>query len=390
MTEPARVLPFPQAAEAIELRHLRSFVAVAQELNFTRAAERLHLSQPALSRQMRQLETLVGCALISRSTRHVELTVAGEALLDRASRLLRGVDEAVAETQAIGGELTARVARLWEPMIDVMGEQQTLEDARATFEALHAQFDAPAGVGTQVVNAGGVSSLLLRPPDGARATALYLHGGGYVLGSALGYRHLAGALAAAAPAQMLVPDYRLGPEHPFPAALDDALRAYEWLLERHGVPQGVVGDSTGAGLVLSLLLTARRRALPMPRRIVLLCPLVDLSWTVGRAAAASTAAVAEMQRRFTRPYLSGHRLDDPIVSPLMADLSDLPPMLVQAATGDVLRDHAHAVVARAQAHGVTARLELHPTATHGFQAFWSFLPEAADALDRAGRFLAQR
>src|SRR5438067_10569110 len=107
--EPGKVLPLPVAPDAIELRHLRSFVAVAEELNFSRAAERLYLSQPALSRQIRMLERLVGCELLRRSTRHVELTLAGEALLDRTRLVLAALDEAVAAAQTAGGELNARI-----------------------------------------------------------------------------------------------------------------------------------------------------------------------------------------------------------------------------------------------------------------------------------------
>ena len=110
VTDGGKLLAFPQAPEAIEFRHLRSFVAVAEELNFGRAAERLYISQPALSRQIRSLEQLVGCELLRRSTHRVELTIAGEALLDRARPLLREVDEAVSATQSVGGELVARVA----------------------------------------------------------------------------------------------------------------------------------------------------------------------------------------------------------------------------------------------------------------------------------------
>ncbi len=112
--ENAEVVSLPQAPDAIELRHLRAFVAVADELNFGRAAARLYLSQPALSRQIRSLERLVGCDLLRRSTHRVELTLAGEALLDRARGLLRDVDEAVSATRSVGGELLARIARHWE------------------------------------------------------------------------------------------------------------------------------------------------------------------------------------------------------------------------------------------------------------------------------------
>ncbi len=107
----ARILALPQAPEAVELRHLRAFVAVAEELNFGRAAERLYVSQPALSRQIRSLERGLGCELLRRSTHRVELTLAGDALLDRARRVLADVDEAVSATQAVGGELSNRVAR---------------------------------------------------------------------------------------------------------------------------------------------------------------------------------------------------------------------------------------------------------------------------------------
>ena len=104
------VLAFPQAPDGVEVRHLRAFVAVAEELNFSRAATRLYLSQPALSRQIRALERLMGCELLRRSTHRVELTVAGSALLDRARRLLADLDEAIAATQSVGGELANRMA----------------------------------------------------------------------------------------------------------------------------------------------------------------------------------------------------------------------------------------------------------------------------------------
>src|SRR5215218_10224522 len=118
-TSLGRVLPLTPAPDGIELRHLRAFVAVAEELNFGRAATRLYLSQPALSRQIRALERLVGCELLRRSTHRVELTVAGNALLDRARRLLGDLDEAIAATQSVGGELANRMASLWAPMVEL-------------------------------------------------------------------------------------------------------------------------------------------------------------------------------------------------------------------------------------------------------------------------------
>jgi epsilon-lactone hydrolase len=387
--ERANVLPFPQAPEAIELRHIRAFVTVAEELSFSRAADRLYVSPSALSRQIGALEKLVGCELLERSTHSVELTLAGDALLERAREVLRDVDAAVQMAQSVGGELVGRVARLWEPVQDVFETDATIDELRTAFEAMQAQFAPPPGVELRPVNAGGVASLLLATKPELEPTLLYVHGGGHVLGSAFGYKHLAGALASAAGTAVLVPDYRLAPEHPFPAAVDDVLRAYEWLLGR-GAPFSVAGDSAGAGLTLSLLLTVKERGLPMPRSAALLCPAVDPTWTLGPPGDSPPAAVSEeLRRRFTEPWLAGHPIDDPIVSPLSADLSGLPPMLIQAATGDPLLAHAHRLSEHARACGVDVHLELYPSATHGFQFFWSFLPEAADAIERAAAFTGE-
>lgn len=384
-----KVLPLPHAPDAIELRHLRGFVAVAEELNFGRAASRLYLSQPALSRQLRQLERLVGCELLRRSTHRVELTLAGEALLDRARRLLRDVDDAVRATRSVGGELAGRIARLWEPVSDLTTVDADLRDLRTAIEELHAQSPPPPEVNVRPANTGGVPSLLLSPAE-QPATLLYLHGGGYVAGSAFGYRPLVGTLAAAAETCAVLPEYRLAPEHPFPAAVEDALRAYLWMLDAGTTPQGVTlaGDSSGAGLVLSLLISLKQQELPLPGRAVLLCPWVDLTCRFRKRGDDEPQPVIapEQLRRFAAAYLAGHPSDDPLLSPLTADLTGLPPMLIQAATGDPLLDNARRLADHARGHGVNARLELYPVATHDFHLFWSFLPEAADAIQHAGAF----
>ena len=190
MDDDRTVLPLPGAPESIELRHLRAFVAVAKELNFARAAARLYLSSPALSRQIRVLERLVGADLLRRSTHHVELTLAGEALLDRARGVLADVDEAVARTRAVGGELSGRMARLWAPTADAGLDVTAL---RRAGEALHGQFAPPPEVQVRAANAGGVPALLVGTDLDRPADLLYLHGGGYVSGSAFGYRPLVGA-----------------------------------------------------------------------------------------------------------------------------------------------------------------------------------------------------
>ena len=379
--ENAEVVSLPQAPDAIELRHLRAFVAVAEELNFGRAAARLYLSQPALSRQIRSLERLVGCDLLRRSTHRVELTLAGEALLDRARGLLREVDEAVSAARSVGGELLARIARHWESFAEV--SPGDLQELRIAFEGLHGQFEPPPNISVRSVNAGGVPGLLVTPSSEEPATILYLHGGGHVAGSAFGYRPLAGALAEQAGTGVVVPDYRLAPEHPFPASVEDAVRAYRWMLGRGATRIIVAGDSSGCGLALSLLLSLKQQGLPAPGAVILFCPWVDLAM-VSRDRIPHE--LDDFRRASVGLYLAGHPADDPLVSPLTADLTGLPPMLVQAATGDPLLDEARELTDHARDCGVDARFELFPVDTHDFHIFWSFLPEAAQALQQAGRF----
>ncbi|MES9609362.1 alpha/beta hydrolase fold domain-containing protein [Actinomadura sp. NPDC000929] len=389
---PPRVLRLPQAPDAIELRHLRAFVAVAEELNFGRAAARLYLSQPALSRQIKGLERLVGCDLLNRSTHRVELTLAGEALLDRARTLLSGVDDAIATTRSIGGEASGRAGRLWRPIADHNRAGGDLGQMGVEYETLLAEFEPPPEVAVRPVKAGGVPALRLAPPDASPSRVLYLHGGGFVMGSAYGYRPLAGALAVAAGCEVVVPDYRLAPDFPFPAALDDAAGAYLWLLEA-APPERVViaADSSGASLALSLLLALKDKGLPLPGGAALFCPWIDLAHTVleEEPAGPQLVVTGRMMRQCVDHYLAGRSLDDPLLSPLASPgrLRGLPPLLLQAGTGDHLVGDARRLAEEASEQDVDARLELYPVATHGFHLFWTFLPEAARALDQAGRFV---
>ncbi len=387
------VLAFPQAPDGVEVRHLRAFVTVAEELSFSRAAARLFISQPALSRQIRALERLVGCQLLRRSTHRVELTVAGSALVDRARRLLADLDEAISTTQSVGGELANRMATMWAPVLDVVSADRDIEEMRTAYEAFLAQSPVPDGVAVRPALAGGVSALALTPAEGDQGTAiLYLHGGGYTIGSAYGYRPLVGALVAAAGVGALVLDFRLAPEHPFPAAVEDAVSAYRWLAAQRGASSIVLaGDSAGAGLACSLMLTLREQGEPLPAGAAFLCPGVDPSGnTILNGVIDPEPAALEQLERSTNAYLSGHPPDDPIVNALVADLTGLPPTLIQAATGDLIRPDAEAFAERAKAHGVDARLELYPAETHVFHVFWPFLPEAADALQSAGAFIRDR
>ncbi|MFG1819389.1 alpha/beta hydrolase fold domain-containing protein [Kribbella sp. NPDC049174] len=384
----ADVLAMPQTPDAIELRHLRAFVAVAEELNFGRAATRLYLSQPALSRQIRALERLLGCDLLRRSTHRVELTLAGEAFLDRARTLLGDLDSAIATTRSVGGELINRVNRVWAPLADE-GFEGELGRMRAAYEGMLAQVEMPAELTVVPVTAGGVPALQVG--TGGTPSVLHLHGGGFVLGSAYGYRALAGALAISTGSAVLLPDYRLAPEHPFPAAVEDARSAYLWLLEQGVAPDELIvsGDSSGGGLAMSLLLMLREQGLPLPAGAVLLCPGLNLAEALDGSSPLAMHDHFKTMAQVTTWYVGSHSVDDPLLSPLNADLDGLPPMLVQSASGDSVGDDMRRLVEHAEKAGVEVVAELYPADTHVFQLFWSFLPEAQQAMTRIGEFTAQ-
>jgi len=390
MDEPQNVLALPQAPDAIELRHLRAFVAVADDLSFSRAAQRLFISQPALSRQIRGLERLVGCDLFRRSTQRVELTLAGEALLARARALLADLDDAISVTRSVGGELAGRMALLWEPWARASAEVADLDGIRSALEELHGKFTPPPDVAVAPVIAGGVPALRVTPETPSSATVLFLHGGGHVAGSAFGYRHLAAAIATAARAPALVIDYRLAPEHPYPAAVQDAVNAYLWLRDTGGDQARIVvaGDSSAGGLVMSVLLALRERGLPMPAGAALLCPWLDLTGRMQRPAQDSPLVFSpETAHRLAQAYLAGHPVDDPLLSPLQTPLTGLPPLLIQAASGDAVLQEAQLLARHATQCGVEASITVYPVPTHDFHIFWSFLPEARDAIDEIGRFV---
>jgi acetyl esterase/lipase len=228
-------------------------------------------------------------------------------------------------------------------------------------------------------------------PD-RRPTVIYLHGGGFIIGSAFGHRPLIGALAAAGGETILAPEFRLAPEHPFPAAVEDTDRAFEWMLERGTPAERVVfaGDSAGCALAMSVVLTRREKGLPLPGGLLFFCPGLDFSGSTLERMATEDEEVALMLKHLKAhadAYLGGHSIDDPIVSSLRADLTGLPPILIQAATGDPQREDAHILNERARAAGVDSQLELYPVETHAFQTFWSFLPEAMQAVERGGEFV---
>jgi len=264
---------------------------------------------------------------------------------------------------------------------------------REQYDRAERVFKTPADVRVEAVQAGGVSSEWLVPP-GARtdAAVLYLHGGGYVIGSTRSHRHVAAAIAAAAGISALLADYRLAPEHPYPAAVDDAVSAYVWLLRRGIAPGRIViaGDSAGGGLTVATLLAIRDRGRPLPAAGVCISPWVDLTCS---AASYTTRAEADPMvtrdgvAEMARLYLAGASAKTPLASPLHADLKGLPPLLIQVGSDEVLLDDATQLAAAAKAAGVAAEVEVWPEMIHVWHWFLPMLDEAERAIDVIGRFV---
>jgi acetyl esterase/lipase len=245
------------------------------------------------------------------------------------------------------------------------------------------------------LRAGGVPAEWVEAP-GARAdrAIVYLHGGGYVAGSPRSHRGLAGELGRAAGARVLSVDYRLAPEHPFPAAVDDAVAAVAWLLAQGYAPGrlAVAGDSAGGGLTIATLLSLRERGLPQPAAAACLSPWVDLEGageTLRTHAHLDPMLAPDYIAAVGRHYVGeAGDLRHPLASPIHAELGGLAPLLVQVGAREVLLDDARRLVARVVAAGGRAELEVWAHMVHVWQIF-GFLPEARRALVRLGRFLRE-
>ena len=273
---------------------------------------------------------------------------------------------------------------------------ESVEAFRAGFKAMMAGMMVPGGLRTTQTALGDRPALRIEPGDGPSAgTILYFHGGVWVLGSPETALSLAGNLAARTGFTVFSLDYRLAPEHPFPAATDDTLSAYRALLDSGHDPSTIVfaGDSAGGGLAVTTSLAARDAGLPLPAAIVGFSSMFDVTWTgesMDTKAGIDPIFTRESLARTTAMYLAGADPHQPLLSPaLHADLTGLPPMLLQAGTNEVLLDDSTRMAARATAAGVDVILDITGDVPHGFQTFAGVLDEAGEALDRAALFLTQ-
>ncbi|HEY2107371.1 MAG TPA: alpha/beta hydrolase [Candidatus Binataceae bacterium] len=270
----------------------------------------------------------------------------------------------------------------------------TLPEMRVAFE--QSAMPPQADVTSERVNANGVDSEWIAAPGAAADRAvLYLHGGGYVLGSVATHRDLIGRISRAAQARVLGLNYRLGPEHPFPAAVDDALAGYRFLLANQFKPSRIVvaGDSAGGGLTVAALVAIRDAGLQLPAAGVCMSPWVDLE-EKGESMTTRAKADPVVQREgligMAQAYLGGKDPRTPLASPLHADLKGLPPLLIQVGDAETLLDDSNRLAEKARDAKVQVKLEVWPEMIHVWQLFASFLPEGQEAVEGIGKFIRER
>jgi len=241
-----------------------------------------------------------------------------------------------------------------------------------------------ATVPTEVVRAKSATA--------SSSAVLFLHGGAYMIGSPVSHRSITARLAALTRATVFVPDYRLAPEHPFPAALDDAIACYRALLAQGYSPAqiAVAGDSAGGGLALSLCLRLRSEGLPQPCCLALVSPWADLTLTQLAPVTDDALLHPAWLKQGAAAYLQEHSAQDPFASALYADLAGLPPTLLQAAAVEILRNDARRLAGALTAGGVAVEHREFADMWHDFQLYAGIVPEATQAVTDIARFIGSR
>jgi acetyl esterase/lipase len=278
--------------------------------------------------------------------------------------------------------------------LDIGGE---VAEQRAIFHGMIASIPLPEDVSAKQEELGGVPVVTVQTTESdPEHVILYFHGGGYALGSAPDSVGLAADVARRAGARAISVDYRLAPEHRFPAAVDDAVAAYRALLGQ-GVAESAIafaGESAGGGLVAATLVALKDAGLPQPASAAVFSPWADLTVTgesagdgAGGRAALDPALTPAGLRTRARDYLGDRDPATPLASPVFADLGGLPPLLIQVGSHEILLDDAVRLAARAAAANVRVDLQVWPEVPHVFQGFAAILDEADQALDSAAAFL---
>jgi acetyl esterase/lipase len=294
--------------------------------------------------------------------------------------------------------LRARLARLaFRGLMKHSNREVPFAEIRKRFQRMEWLVPPPRrGTRIKAVDAGGVPGELVTTtksrPD---RFLLYLHGGAYLFGSPRLYRHFIWRIADAAHATVLIIDYRLAPEHPFPAGLEDAVTSWRWLLANGATPAGaaIAGESAGGGLALATMLKLRDDNLPLPAAAVVMSPWTDLALTAPSLhlnAQSDPMLVAGDVPRFAAAYLGGADAHNPYASPLYGDAHGLPATLIQAGGDEILRDDVVRMAEKMRAAGCEIELQVWPQMPHTWQLLAPVLPEARAAIDEIARFFKHR
>ena len=285
-------------------------------------------------------------------------------------------------------------ANLFGPQLAAMREM-TIPQQREAFDAAMEPIPLADGCAVETLELGGVPAEKITHAGALPGKVLlYLHGGGFMIGGIKSYRHLVSRFAVAAGVTAYHLDYRLAPEHPFPAALDDAMAAYRQLLKTGIAPTNVVvgGDSAGGNLATALLLKARQDGVPLPAGLYLLSPWLNMATTgesYDKFGKRDLIVSRDEARRFAAAYLGG-KPDKPLTSPLHADPAGLPPTLIQVGSEEVLLSDSLNFASRAAMAEVDLRLHVWPEMPHVWPLFHPFIRAGLAGIDEAGAWMQQR
>ncbi len=292
--------------------------------------------------------------------------------------------------------VSKEIAQIIEQLKSVQASttEITVEATRTSFDLLATLFELPKDVQYKPVDVEGISAEWITSP-GVKLpyVILYLHGGGYVAGSIGTYRELVSRIGRVSKARVLILDYRLAPEHPFPAAVEDAMTAYHWLLAVEGIkPEHIViaGDSAGGGLTLACLVKLRDAGIALPAGAVCLSPATDLALTgesIRKNAKLDPFLTPELAEFLVNVYLGDADPRNPLASPLYADLKGLPPLFMQVGTSEILLDDSVRFAERAKVAGVNVTLDVWQDMIHIFAIFAALTPEGKQGVNRIGEVI---
>lgn len=267
-----------------------------------------------------------------------------------------------------------------------------IEEFRLQFETRFKKFPPESEVRFESFSIGILPAVWAFAPNvNRRRILLFFFGGGFSAGSIESHKNLIGRLSKVANAAVCAPQYRLAPEHPFPAALDDALTSYRWLLHHPYARSKILfsGLSAGGGLALSLFLRLKLEKIAMPAGALFFCPWIDLTLQGDSLRSNQGKDLLTLNRLSwcVEKYAKGHDLADPLISPLYGSLEGLPPLFIQTGTRDLLYSEAKEFAQKAQKQGVSVTFDVWPDMVHAWPLFALQFPEAQDALERAGKFV---